>query len=134
MAPPKETLPWTQGRRRFLLTLLAGISLPGLVRASRRLVVATGYCPCPECCGPNSPQAGGRGLTASGKRPRPGVTAAADWSLFPQGTRLLIQDVGHRIVEDRGERIVGSRIDIFFRAHAEAVAFGRRSVGVRVVG
>ena len=30
MAPPKETLPWTQGRRRFLLTLLAGISLPGL--------------------------------------------------------------------------------------------------------
>ncbi len=121
------------GRRSFLLTLLAALTQPGSIWASVRSVVATGYCPCPECCGDNSPAAGGHGLTASGKRPHPGVTVAADWSVFPVGTRLFIQDIGHRVVQDRGQRIVGPRIDIFFRSHDEAVAFGRRQVRVRVV-
>jgi 3D (Asp-Asp-Asp) domain-containing protein len=121
------------GRRSFLVALLAVLALPGSIWASVRTVVATGYCPCPECCGANSPAAGGHGLTASGKRPHPGVTVAADWSVFPSGTRLFIQDIGHRVVQDRGERIVGPRIDIFFRSHAEAVGFGRREVRVRVV-
>ena len=96
-------------------------------------MVATAYCPCAECCGLNSRESGGHGLTASGKRPHPGVTVAADWSVFPVGTRLLIQGIGHRVVQDRGARIVGTRIDIFYRAHAEAVAFGRRKVKVRVL-
>ena len=99
----------------------------------RSTVVATGYCPCTECCGSNSPEAGGGGLTASGKRPHPGVTVAADWAVFPVGTRLLIQDIGHRVVQDRGQDIVGPRIDIFFRSHGEAMAFGRRRVRVRIV-
>jgi 3D (Asp-Asp-Asp) domain-containing protein len=123
-----------RSRRSFLLALLGGLGFPAAVQASvRRTVVATAYCPCSDCCGRNSPAAGGPGLTASGKRPEPEVTVAADWALFPRGTRLLIQDIGHRIVQDRGGRIVGPRIDIFFRAHAEAVAFGRRRVEVRVV-
>jgi 3D (Asp-Asp-Asp) domain-containing protein len=58
---------------------------------------------------------------------------AADWALFPAGTRLCIQDIGQREVQDRGEDIVGPRIDIFFRSHAEAVGFGRRRVRVKVV-
>jgi 3D (Asp-Asp-Asp) domain-containing protein len=131
---PAETNAGSRGRRGFLLSLLAVLALPGLAWASvRDSVVATGYCPCHECCGPNSPESGGRGLTASGERPHPGVTVAADWALFPAGTRLFIQDIGHRVVQDRGQGIVGSRIDIFFRSHSEAVAFGRRKVGVRVV-
>jgi 3D (Asp-Asp-Asp) domain-containing protein len=121
-------------RRSFLLAVVAVLALPGSIWASMRsTVVATGYCPCPECCGANSPAAGGGGLTASGKRPHPGVTVAADWALFPAGTRLCIQDIGQREVQDRGEDIVGPRIDIFFRSHAEAVGFGRRRVRVKVV-
>jgi 3D (Asp-Asp-Asp) domain-containing protein len=134
MRKEAETIAGGRSRRGFLLTLLAILALPGLAWSSvRNTVLATGYCPCTECCGRNSPDAGGGGLTASGKRPHPGVTVAADWALFPPGTRLLIQDVGHRVVQDRGQEIVGSRIDIFFRSHPEAVAFGRRKVGVRVV-
>jgi len=122
------------GRRNFLLGLLAVLSLPGALWARvQGTVVATAYCPCAECCGSNSPESGGHGLTASGQPPDPGVTVAADWRVFPVGTRLLIQDLGHRVVQDRGGRIIGTRIDVFFRAHAEAVAFGRRRVKVRVV-
>jgi len=122
-------------RRSFLLSLfVAVLAFPGFLWASvRSTVVATGYCPCAECCGSNSPEAGGGGLTASGKRPHPGVTVAADWTVFPVGTRLVIQDIGHRVVQDKGQNIVGPRIDIFFRSHGEAIAFGRRRVRVRVV-
>jgi len=123
----------SRNRRRFLFALLAVLAFPGSVWASVRTVVATAYCPCSACCGANSPEAGGGGLTASGKRPHPGVTVAADWAVFPPGTRLFIQDVGHRVVQDRGRAIVGPRIDIFFGSHAEALAFGRRRVPVRVV-
>ena len=134
MGKEADTNAGCRSRRGFLLGLLAALGLPGSLRASvRRTVVATAYCPCSHCCGANSPDAGGRGLTASGKRPRPGMTVAADWTLFPPGTRLFIQDIGHRVVQDRGQRIVGPRIDIFFHSHAEAVAFGRREVGVHVM-
>jgi 3D (Asp-Asp-Asp) domain-containing protein len=126
------------GTRRSFLALLAAVAslaLPGAARASaHRTVVTTGYCPCEACCGPNSPAAGGAGLTASGERPHQGVTVAADWSVFPAGTRLFIQNVGRRVVQDRGGRIVGERIDVFFRAHQEALAFGRRRLRVRVLG
>jgi 3D (Asp-Asp-Asp) domain-containing protein len=125
------------GKRRSFLAFaasLASLAIPRSLRASsRKTVVATGYCPCADCCGPNSPDAGGHGLTASGERPHPGVTVAADWALFPPGTRLFIQSIGHRVVQDRGGDIVGPRIDIFFRSHAEARTFGRRKVSVRVV-
>jgi 3D (Asp-Asp-Asp) domain-containing protein len=133
-AEETDTSDARRGRSGFLLGLIAFLALPGSLWASvHSTVVATGYCACPECCGPNSPDAGGRGFTASGKRPHPGVTVAADWSLFPPGTRLFIQGVGDRVVQDRGREIVGPRIDVFFSRHAEAVAFGRRRVGVRVV-
>jgi 3D (Asp-Asp-Asp) domain-containing protein len=123
-------------RRSFFLFLasLAILAIPGsLWAATGKTVEATGYCPCADCCGTNSPEAGGHGLTASGQRPHPGVTVAADWEVFPSGTRLFIQGVGRRVVQDRGLDIVGPRIDIFFRSHAEARRFGRRKLRVRVV-
>jgi len=132
-----ETGSGGRGQRRSFLAFVAflgSLAVPRSLRASaRKTVVATGYCPCPDCCGPNSPDAGGHGLTASGHRPHPGVTVAADWAIFPAGTRLFIQGIGHRVVQDRGGDIVGSRIDIFFRRHEEALTFGRRTLSVRVV-
>jgi 3D (Asp-Asp-Asp) domain-containing protein len=133
MGKEADPKPRHRRRRNFLLALLAILAVPEIRASGRRTVVATGYCPCSECCGRNSPEAGGGGLTASGNPPQPGITVAADWALFPPGTRLFIQNIGRRVVQDRGRRIVGSRIDIFFRSHIQAVVFGRRTVRVRVV-
>lgn len=125
-----------RGQRRSFLAFVAflgSLVVPRSLHAARKTVVATGYCPCADCCGRNSRDAGGHGLTASGHPPHPGVTVAADWAIFPAGTRLFIQSIGHRVVQDRGRDIVGSRIDIFFRSHEEALTFGRRTLSVRVV-
>ena len=121
-------------RRSFLLSLLAVFAFPGWCGprcATRSWPPATALAP--NAAAPIAPKPAVRGLTASGKRPHPGVTVAADWAVFPVGTRLVIQDIGHRVVQDRGQDIVGPRIDIFFRSHAEALAFGRRRVRIRVV-
>lgn len=74
----------------------------------------TAYCPCYLCCGkyPDDP---GYGLTASGEMAQEGVTIAMD--KLPFGTRVYIENVGVRIVQDRGGAIKGNRIDIFCSTH-----------------
>lgn len=74
----------------------------------------TAYCPCKKCCGKN-PSDPGYGLTASGEVAREGVTIAAD--KLPFGTRVYIEGVGERVVQDRGGAIKGNRIDIFCSSH-----------------
>lgn len=80
---------------------------------------ATAYC-CeeyPHICG-------GNGVTASGTKPTPGITCAADWSVFPPGTWLYIEGVGMRRVEDSGSAIKGNRLDIAIDTHANALRWG----------
>lgn len=86
----------------------------------------TGYCPCRKCCGPNA-----RGVTASGKPVRPGM-CAADWRVLPRGTAVDVPGYGRAVVEDKGGAIKGRRIDLYFPTHKQALAWGRRCVGVRV--
>ncbi len=77
---------------------------------------ATSYC-CevyPHICG-------GNGVTASGTVPTPGLTCAADWSVFPPGTWLYIEGVGLRRVEDSGSAIKQKRLDIAVDTHANAL-------------
>ena len=90
--------------------------------------IATAYCPCKNCCG-----SGASGITASGARPREGVTIAADWDILPEGTIVEIQDIGYRMVQDTGSAIKGHRIDIYFEEHEKALEFGVRKVQVRKV-
>lgn len=92
----------------------------------------TAYCACERCCG-KAPGSKYYGITASGTLATEGRTVAADWSRYPAGTKLRIEGFGDRVfvVEDRGGGIKGSRIDIFFDSHTEALRFGRRR-GVRV--
>lgn len=59
---------------------------------------------------------------------------AADPALIPFGTRLAIEGLGERVVEDAGGAIQGHRLDVFFESHREARSFGRRWLEVRVVG
>ena len=88
----------------------------------------TAYCPCAICCG----VMGGTGITASGKPARQGVTVAASRKI-PMGTRLRIEGVGVRVVQDRLATRYDDRVDVFFSSHAEAQRFGKRLLKVTVL-
>lgn len=61
--------------------------------------------------------------TATGTAPTLGRTIAADPTILPYGTVVLID--GHEyVVEDCGEAIMGNRIDILVDTHAEAIELG----------
>lgn len=58
-------------------------------------------------------------------------TIAADTSYYPFGTRMYVPGYGQGIVEDRGGAIKGpNRIDLYFDAHRDALAWGRKNVRV----
>ena len=110
--PPRPVIRHVSSRSRHPLTI------PFLV---------TAYCPCRACCGKTD------GITASGRRAMAGHTVAVDPSYIPLGARLLIQGLGERVAEDIGGAIRGRHLDVFFPTHAEAVAFGRRWMQVRLI-
>lgn len=89
----------------------------------------TAYCACEKCCGtwatnrPLDEDGNPIVYTANQSIAKQGVTIAADTSVHPFGTVLLID--GHEYtVQDRGGAIKGNRIDIFFDNHHEALEFG----------
>ncbi len=87
-------------------------------------VVATAYCACEICCGPNA-----NGITASGTTATAGRTIAvdADNPIVPMGTQVLIDDVAYT-VEDTGNLAqYGIDFDIFFATHDEALQWGRQT-------
>lgn len=65
----------------------------------------------------------GDGITSSGTKVQPGVTVAADTSIFPYGTVILIEDVGLRVVQDTGSLIKENALDVAVGTHAEAIAW-----------
>ena len=86
----------------------------------------TAYCACAKCCGKNA-----KGITAAGTRPVEGRTVAAARSI-PLGTRIHIEGIGWRVVEDRTARRFDGRVDIYFRSHAEALKFGKQNRAVNI--
>lgn len=79
-----------------------------------------GYTPC-------------HGITASGAPAVAGHTVAADWHHHPAGTRLWIDGLGYRVVDDTGSAIVGpARLDVFMATVGEARAFGVQQRRVRI--
>ncbi|MBP3621579.1 MAG: 3D domain-containing protein [Lachnospiraceae bacterium] len=91
--------------------------------------VLTAYCPCPICCGVYSNMT--NPTTASGTTATAGRTIAADTSILPFGTQVVINGQVYT-VEDTGGAIKGNRIDIFFNSHQAALEFGRRVATVYV--
>lgn len=110
------------------MAILAPLLAAGAPAKPPRVNAATvtAYCACAKCCGVT----GGTGLTASGKAARQGVTAAASRKI-PLGTRIHIEGVGWRVVQDRLAPRFDSRVDVFFNSHAEAQKFGKRNLKVR---
>ena len=88
--------------------------------------VITAYCACIKCCGKTD------GITASGVKAVEGVTVATDSSI-PFGTKVYIDGVGERIVQDRGGAIKGNRIDLYFSDHQSALNFGRQTKQVTIL-
>ncbi|NDY41676.1 hypothetical protein G3N55_02255 [Dissulfurirhabdus thermomarina] len=60
-------------------------------------------------------------------------TIAADTRYYPFGTRMYVPGYGWGVVQDRGSAIRGpDRIDLYFRSHRRALAWGRRRVVVEI--
>jgi 3D (Asp-Asp-Asp) domain-containing protein len=127
----------------LFVTGCSTIRPPGGVAPRRVKMIATGYCPCGQCCGwervwwapwktvyssgPNKGKPKKVGITASGTRARKG-TIAADRRYYPFGTVMYIPGYGYGRVEDLGSAIQGpGRIDLFFGSHQQALEWGRQS-------
>lgn len=75
----------------------------------------TGYDICVSCCGST------KGITASGTTATVGRTCAAPKDI-PFGTRLWIEGIGERVVEDRGGAVNGKKIDVLCADHPACCA------------
>ena len=73
---------------------------------------------------------GGNGVTASGKKTEVGVTAAADWSVLPKGSKVYIEGIGWREIQDVGGGVDGKHIDVLVKTHKEALSLGTDREGV----
>ena len=76
----------------------------------------------------------GTGVTASGAPVEAGVTVAADSDMFPFGTVIYIEDVGVRVVQDRGNGVQGKHLDVAVSgSHADALnweGYGKHRVWI----
>ena len=97
----------------------------------------TAYCPCEKCCGywatvrPVDENGEPIVYTASGRIAAQGVTVAADTSILPFGTVLVID--GHEYtVQDRGGMVKGNHIDIYFDSHEAAKEWGTQYMEIFV--
>lgn len=79
----------------------------------------TWYTAGPESTGktPDHPE---YGITATGTEVTPGQTIAADWNVLPPGTKVYIEGIGERIVEDSGGAVKGKHVDVYIPSVEEA--------------
>lgn len=98
------------------------------IRFERALeVMATAYCPCTICCGPDA-----NGLTYTGLPAKKGIIAV-DPRVIPLGSRVYVDGYGYAIAGDIGSAIKGERIDVCFDTHKEALAWGMKKVKVYIL-
>lgn len=113
----KETIEQLQTEVEQLTDTLAADQSIALTYAGE--FHCTAYCSeeYPHICGE------GQGITSSGAKVQPGVTVAADTSIFPYGTVILIEGVGMRVVQDTGSLIKENALDVAVGTHAEAISW-----------
>ena len=93
----------------------------------------TAYCPCEVCCGEWSNLE--NPITASGESAKEGITVGADWNTLPEGTDIMIESVGKRIVQDKPadwivQKYEGKILDLYFETHEDALKFGKQKLNV----
>lgn len=72
------------------------------------------------------------GRTASGEHVQSGVTVAA-WRDIPLGTKIYIEGIGYRTVQDRPSPKMGKVIDMYVGSYNEAIHFGVKYQKVYIV-
>lgn len=87
----------------------------------------TYYCSCKKCCGKSD------GITASGEKAVEGTTVGADTRFLSFGTKIFIEGIGERTVQDRGGAIKGERLDVYVDSHQKALQLGRHKANVFIV-
>ena len=88
----------------------------------------TYYDACKQCCGKTN------GITASGAKVQDGVTVAADTSVLPMGSKIYIEGMGWRTVQDRGGAIKGKKLDIYIpNCHDSPMPYNKQKLNVWVV-
>lgn len=92
----------------------------------------TYYTAGPESTG-KTPDHPAYGITKSGTTVKEGQTIAADWTVLAPGTKVYIEGVGERIVEDTGGDIVGQAIDVYVEDVDRAMDNGRHMAKVWVL-
>ena len=92
----------------------------------------TYYTAGPESTG-KSPEHPQYGITKSGTRVKEGQTIATDWSVLPAGTKVFIEGLGERIVEDIGGAIKGFDIDVYVEDVEVAKQLGRHKADVWII-
>lgn len=75
----------------------------------------------------------GYGITKSGATTTEGITVSADTRLLPLGTRIHIEGIGERIVQDTGGAIKGKKLDLYFEDEGDALEFGRQHLRVKII-
>ena len=95
------------------------------VRQSLGFFIITAYCQNECCCGKHSD-----GITASGYIIQPGSKFCATDPIISFGKVLDIPGYGIVPVLDRGGKIKGNKIDVYFDTHEEALEWGRQEIEV----
>lgn len=66
----------------------------------------------------------GYGITASGATVEENLTIATDWDVLPVGSWVYIEDIGYRIVQDKGGAVTGNHIDLYIKNVDNALEWG----------
>lgn len=123
LSPPLRPEGWKFANHTWMRWRRSLASRAGNLRRFRLMkMVATAYCP-NGCCG----SSGGR--TATGRKAEYGIVAV-DPRVIPLGSNLYIDRYGFAIAADTGRKIKGTRIDLCFPTHREALRFGRKTIKV----
>ncbi len=112
-----------------MLAMVKGVSDKDGVAQGGAVYIVTAYCPCEKCCGEFAD-----GITASGVNLNGflGLCIAAPPEI-PFGTIIEIPSYGIAAVADRGGKIKGQRLDVYFPTHQEALDWGVQELKVRIL-
>ena len=89
----------------------------GYIRRSLGIFIVTAYCPGECCCGAD-------GITACGWKINTGDKFCAADPMIPFLKVLDIEGYGIAPVLDRGGKIKGNKLDVYFDTHEEALEWG----------
>lgn len=95
----------------------------------------TAYCSCSKCCGkwasnrPVDDNGNEIVIGSTGEVLRSDYSIAVDPDVIPYGSIVIINGKEYK-AQDTGGAITGSRIDVYFSSHEEALEFGRQAADV----